>query len=289
MAIALTGVQFGLFIDPFMGLESLESKEMYTLHPLSFLDDPTRIFRASRYCSRFNMTLSTNTAAQLQQALSTIQLRTMLTLQRVGIELEKIFKETHPNNAWTLLQQWNVWTHWQPHWNAINLHHNTTLSIHPTHEEWTTCWWMQMCLALPRNEQSDWNSIISIRLHGLKLWNNTPSKIHKIAQLLSVIDFSKPETHFQIGLALHRSTVLHWLLLEVSHPELLPLIHWWVNIGRHRNRITTGHYLLTLNVAKGPIMAELLQIAQNVAWSGGDEETEKTAIQSHIQRKTPSS
>jgi tRNA nucleotidyltransferase/poly(A) polymerase len=286
MALALTGVQFGLFIDPFMGLQSLESKEIHTLHSMSFLEDPTRIFRASRYCARFNMRLSDSTTEQLQHALATIQLKTMLTLQRVGIELEKIFKETTPSHAWTLLQKWSVWTQWQPHWNSISLHNTTTLSIQPTREEWTTCWWMQLCLALPMEERTQWKDIVSIRSNGLKLWNSTPAQIHKMTQALSKIDRSKPEAYIQTGLILQRSTLLHWLLISINYPEFLELLYWWVNTGRHRNRVTTGQYLLALNVKKGPMMAELLQVAQNVAWSGGDEEAEKTAIQSHIHKKT---
>ena len=289
MAIALTGLHFGLFIDPFTGLESLESKEIHSLHPLSFLDDPTRIFRASRYCARFDMTLSPNTTTQLQHALSTIQPQAMLTVQRIGIELEKIFKEPTPSHAWKLLQEWAVWKQWQPHWNAISLHNTTTLSIQPTREEWTTCWWMQLCLALPMEERLNWKSIVSIRSNGLKLWISTPAHIKKMAQALSNIEISNPEVYIQTGLILQRSTLLQWLLIEINHPELLELLHWWIDIGRHRNRVTTGTDLLTLNVAKGPMMAELLQVAQNVAWSGGTAESEKVAIQSHIQRKKSSS
>ena len=289
MALALTGAQFGLFIDPFMGLQSLESKEIHTLHSMSFLEDPTRIFRASRYCARFNMRLSDTTTEQLQHALATIQLKTMLTLQRVGIELEKIFQEYAPNDAWKRLQQWNVWTHWLPHWDSIDLHHNTSLSIHPTQEEWATCWWMQLCVAIPIEEQSQWKSIVGIRQHGLKLWTNTPVHLAKMVALLSDIEKSNPEKYAKIGLALNGTTTGQWLLLETLYPKFLPLLRWWVDTGRHRNRVTTGKYLLTLKVAKGPMMAELLRVAQNIAWSGGDEEAEKTAIQSHIQKKTSSS
>ncbi|MGH3082664.1 MAG: CBS domain-containing protein [Gaiellaceae bacterium] len=53
MAVSLKGEDLGRLVDPFHGRRDLESKTIRVLHNLSFIDDPTRIFRAIRYESRY--------------------------------------------------------------------------------------------------------------------------------------------------------------------------------------------------------------------------------------------
>src|SRR5207245_10247001 len=53
MAVSLKGADFGRLVDPFGGRRDLEAKTIRVLHNLSFIDDPTRIFRAVRYENRY--------------------------------------------------------------------------------------------------------------------------------------------------------------------------------------------------------------------------------------------
>ena len=52
MAIRVDGDHFGELYDPLHGQADLEKKLIRVLHPNSFLDDPTRIFRTIRYAER---------------------------------------------------------------------------------------------------------------------------------------------------------------------------------------------------------------------------------------------
>ena len=119
MAIAIHMNKLGLLLDPMHGLRDLENRQLQTLHGLSFLQDPTRIFRAARYSARFNMRLQSATLMQLQEATSIIQIGEMLSRTRIGIELEKIFDEAHPEQCWHRLNEWNVWATWQPSWSSL--------------------------------------------------------------------------------------------------------------------------------------------------------------------------
>jgi tRNA nucleotidyltransferase (CCA-adding enzyme) len=53
MAVSLKGDDYGRLVDPFGGRVDLEQKRIRVLHNLSFIDDPTRIFRAIRYENRY--------------------------------------------------------------------------------------------------------------------------------------------------------------------------------------------------------------------------------------------
>ena len=62
MAMSLKGEDFGRLVDPFGGRRDLGERRIRVLHNLSFIDDPTRIFRAVRYESRLGFAMDEHTA-----------------------------------------------------------------------------------------------------------------------------------------------------------------------------------------------------------------------------------
>lgn len=48
------GPDFGRIEDHFNGIGDIEAKRIAVLHPLSFVEDPTRLFRAVRFACRYN-------------------------------------------------------------------------------------------------------------------------------------------------------------------------------------------------------------------------------------------
>src|SRR5918996_2370445 len=61
MAVSLKGDDFGRLVDPFGGRRDLEEGTVRVLHNLSFLDDPTRLFRAVRYEARYGFRMDGQT------------------------------------------------------------------------------------------------------------------------------------------------------------------------------------------------------------------------------------
>jgi tRNA nucleotidyltransferase (CCA-adding enzyme) len=61
MAVSLKGDDFGRLVDPFGGRRDLEEGRIRVLHNLSFIDDPTRIFRAIRYENRYGFRMDEHT------------------------------------------------------------------------------------------------------------------------------------------------------------------------------------------------------------------------------------
>jgi tRNA nucleotidyltransferase (CCA-adding enzyme) len=92
MAIELSSGEFGL-IDPLGGRLDLARRRLRVLHPLSYVEDPTRIFRAARYAARLD--LSPDRATTRAQALA---LRLVpyaaLSGQRIAAELALILSES---------------------------------------------------------------------------------------------------------------------------------------------------------------------------------------------------
>jgi tRNA nucleotidyltransferase (CCA-adding enzyme) len=62
MAASLKPGDFGRLIDPFGGRADLEAHTLRVLHNLSFIDDPTRIFRGIRYEARYGFRMDEHSA-----------------------------------------------------------------------------------------------------------------------------------------------------------------------------------------------------------------------------------
>ncbi len=62
MAASLKTEDFGRLVDPFGGRADLAAKTVRVLHNLSFIEDPTRIFRAIRYENRYGFRMDEHTA-----------------------------------------------------------------------------------------------------------------------------------------------------------------------------------------------------------------------------------
>lgn len=68
MAASLGTDDFGRLVDPFHGRADLDTGTIRVLHDGSFVDDPTRIFRAIRYASRYGFTLDEDTETLAREA-----------------------------------------------------------------------------------------------------------------------------------------------------------------------------------------------------------------------------
>jgi tRNA nucleotidyltransferase (CCA-adding enzyme) len=91
MAASL-GEDFGRIIDPHGGRADLEDGVVRVLHPGSFVDDPTRIFRAVRYEARLGFRMDAETERLARDGLPGTRL---LSARRMTEELVAILSEGH--------------------------------------------------------------------------------------------------------------------------------------------------------------------------------------------------
>lgn len=92
IAAPLVRQGLGTLIDPHGGLADLKNNLIRVLHDRSFIDDPTRIFRAVRYKNRLNFKFERKTAALLRQAVAKKMIG-RLSSERLLNEIRLIFKE----------------------------------------------------------------------------------------------------------------------------------------------------------------------------------------------------
>lgn len=73
MAQALHPDDFGIVIDPLNGKKDIEKRLIRVIHDKSFIDDPTRIFRAVRYKQRIQGIIEPRTAELMKKAVPRIK------------------------------------------------------------------------------------------------------------------------------------------------------------------------------------------------------------------------
>jgi len=95
MAIPINAKRNGAFIDPCNGLYDLKRKLIRVLHKRSFIDDPTRIYRAIRFEQRFKFNIERRTLALLKKVKLGKNLN-RVSASRYLVELRKILREQDP-------------------------------------------------------------------------------------------------------------------------------------------------------------------------------------------------
>ena len=104
LAISLNESDFGKLIDPFGGLNDLESKIIKT--PLApsqtFSDDPLRIMRAIRFATQLGFTIEENTWQGIKDNAERMKI---ISQERITEELNKIVAAEKPSAGFDLLYQ----------------------------------------------------------------------------------------------------------------------------------------------------------------------------------------
>ena len=101
LAIELNPGKFGRLLDFFSAQKDIKDKVLRVLHNLSFVEDPTRVFRALRFEQRFGFTIGKLTSSLIDNAVK-MDFFKRLAGKRVYTELKLILKEENP--APTLLR-----------------------------------------------------------------------------------------------------------------------------------------------------------------------------------------
>ncbi len=107
LAIKLNPDRFGTLIDFFGGQKDLKHKVIRALHNLSFVEDPTRVFRAVRFEQRFGFKIAKLTSGLIENAVR-MDFVKQLSGRRLFSELRLILEEEKPIKALRRLDQYNL-------------------------------------------------------------------------------------------------------------------------------------------------------------------------------------
>lgn len=90
LAMRLDTKTFGTIVDKTGGIGDLESGTIRVLHKRSFVDDPTRIFRACRYAGRYGFRIADSDSVLIREALPVL---VELSGERIRNEIDRVLLE----------------------------------------------------------------------------------------------------------------------------------------------------------------------------------------------------
>src|SRR5580658_650434 len=92
MALSLNEGSRGLLMDPFNGVADIEAKVIRVLHNYAFLEDPSRMIRATRFTTRFHWPLEERTQARFESGKENGYIENIRSAS-VGYEIEQLAYE----------------------------------------------------------------------------------------------------------------------------------------------------------------------------------------------------
>ncbi|MBP7688980.1 MAG: CCA tRNA nucleotidyltransferase [Thermoflexales bacterium] len=247
MALRLDGDHFGELIDLHGGERDVQAQVVRVLHPRSFVDDPTRLFRAARFEQRFNWHVAPDTRALIPSALPVLD---QVSGDRLRHELEGLFREPQPDRPVRRLNEWGVLQQIDP---ALKFDDRAGLRLtHPVEAFWGWAYWLAN-LPVPDVRR------ITLRLN---LRREDAIDLEQVAGLVAAAEpIGLAETPSAVCrlLAPYHDRALQTALNIIQHTRARQHIRRYLAEWRSVRPQLDGTRLQQLGVPPGPLMGRLLR------------------------------
>src|SRR5947209_8366332 len=120
MALSLNPGSRGLLMDPFNGAADIEAKLIRVLHNYAFVEDPSRLIRASRFAARFHWPLEERTQARFTSAVEN-KYMAYITNRAIGYEIEQLAYEDDPLHILRVLEKEDWLKVLHPRWTTAKV------------------------------------------------------------------------------------------------------------------------------------------------------------------------
>jgi tRNA nucleotidyltransferase (CCA-adding enzyme) len=120
MALSLNEGSRGLLLDPANGVADIENKVIRILHNYSFLEEPSRLIRATRFTSRFHWNLEERTQARYDAAKEGNYIE-RINDRQIGYEIEQLAYEEDPLHIMRALEKEDWLKVLHPRWTVAKV------------------------------------------------------------------------------------------------------------------------------------------------------------------------
>ncbi|HQV63629.1 MAG TPA: hypothetical protein PKV19_06470 [Anaerolineales bacterium] len=261
MAVRLDGIHFGELLDPLNGQADLEKGIIRVLHPRSFIDDPTRIFRAIRYEVRYSFNLEPSTLNLINQESLTVISR--LSGERIRHELDLIFEEENSSQMILRAGSLGVFEKIHPDLPMFDPAYSDFLDMDPILDISASRIAMGYMLWLMDLMEAEIMSIAE----RLNFTSDLTYSVWAVSQLKKSLPFlvdSKPSV-WTYALEKLPELSIYVVYLVSREKALLDYLSMWRHVKPH----TTGNDLKARGLPSGPRFGEVLSQLR-AAWLDGE-------------------
>jgi tRNA nucleotidyltransferase (CCA-adding enzyme) len=261
MAIRIDGDHFGELLDPLNGQADLEEGLIRVLHPRSFIEDPTRIFRAIRYEARYSFNLEPSTFNLINP--ESLDIIPRLSGERIRHELDLIFEEENSSQMILRAGEFGLFKMIHPSLPLFNADYSGFLDVDPTLDiptSRTEIGYMLWLMDLMED------GIMSIA-ERLDFTSDLAYSVWAVSQLKKSLPFltgSKPSV-WTFALEKLPPLSIYVVYLVSRENALLDFLSIWRHVKPH----TTGNDLKARGLEPGPRFGEILTQLR-AAWLDGD-------------------
>lgn len=268
MAVEVTSEAWEL-LDPFGGRADLARRRLRVLHPLSFVEDPTRLVRAARYATRLALRTDAWTARCRALALR-LAPYAALSGQRIAAELERLLDEPRAPAALGWLVRGGVPRLLDPRW-RLTRGTRARLEALPQTLAWVRTHGIVrplvvVALVLAGDQKPAVTEAMARRLG----FSGEP--LSALARALSGRDAlaraSTGAPPSEAGRALRAASGPELTALHLLGGGARARAEWWAASGRSVEPLLSGHDVIELGVTRGPAVAAALAALRDARLEG---------------------
>ncbi len=267
LAVRLNAQRFGEMVDACNGRGDIAAQRIRILHSRSFLDDPTRIFRAIRFEQRLGFRMDRPTLAFLHDAIATGVIG-HLSGHRLSEELKRMLSERHPRRAFARIGELGVLRTihtklaWSPKLegmlkgveNAVAWHER---SLPKQKLEVWLLYVMALLEELPPKPVADILKRLALSKHEAEAIRAGHAHARAVLRRLAKRPAPKPSDTYRVLAGFADETVL-FLLASAKSESVKRLIRAYVTTYRHVKPSLTGASLKSLGLKPGPQFKKIL-------------------------------
>jgi len=134
MALSLNAGSRGLLMDPFNGAADIEAKLIRVLHNYAFVEDPSRLIRATRFAARFHWPLEERTQIRYDLAKENNYIEHIRD-KAIGQEIEQLAYEDDPLHIVRVLEKENWLKVLSTHWTTAKVDTNGLSQLMKTRQQ----------------------------------------------------------------------------------------------------------------------------------------------------------
>jgi tRNA nucleotidyltransferase (CCA-adding enzyme) len=268
LAIHLNTDKFGQLIDFFSAQKDIKDKAIRVLHNLSFVEDPTRVFRALRFEQRFDFYIGKLTASLIQNAVK-MDFFKRLSGRRVFSEIRQILEEENPTPAIVRMQDFDLLKVIHPsivsNKNLVELL-NDVKSVLAWHDllfteepylRWTVYFMALIHACEPPTCREICQKMELAPRHEQLLCQQRLSAHNRLVQL----EQSPPKTNGQLYRCLRefRTELILYMLAVTRSKSVKKAISHYYNILRNTQPFINGQDLIAMGLRPGPLFSQILE------------------------------
>jgi len=278
LAVRLDGTHFGELRDDLNGMDDLQKGMIRVLHPRSFIDDPTRMYRAVRYEGRYGFKIDEDTLALIPEARPFVE---KLSAQRVRHELDLILEEPNAVSMLKRLDELDLLSVIHPALSNFSLSNLATVKSEDAVLQNRNSRWILWLMHLNDQEIEFLNERLHFSAELLKI-------LHSAALLnanQTAVVGLKPSQAVEL-LEGYSIKALEVLSIAAQDEEIKNTLNKYLSEWWYVKPKTTGHDLKKRGIPPGPKYTEILRRLR-AAWLDGkvkNEEEEKTLLNNLLEK-----